>query len=93
MKKGVLSLPEIYKAIKLFEFRLGTESYQYYKSGYSVVAHFSQASQQLLAETTAHLETSLYLCLPILTAQIVPESCPKSLVIDFAVKTLDFLFK
>ena len=36
---------------------------------------------------------SLFLCLPVQPSQAVPEHCLKSLALDFAVKTFDFLLE
>ena len=62
---------------------------QYSKSGSTVFS-----SEPVAASSDCHrLRNALCLCSTVQPAQAVPERCPKSLVIDFAVKTFDCLLE
>ena len=86
MKKKLSSLPRanIYKELKTF---LTVELSQYCKSG----STFSSSKPVTASSDCSRLGNILCLCLPVLPAQSVQESSPKSLAIDFAVKSFDCL--
>ena len=98
-KKSDLSLPYI----KLSYF-LTQELCQYSKSGgmfssSKPVMASSHCSLLGMASRDCSLlgnwsqKHSLFLCLPVQPSQAVPEHCLKSLALDFAVKTFDFLLE
>ena len=74
------------QSIKTF---LTVELSQYSKSG----STFSSSEPVVASRDCSRLGYSLCLCLPVRPAQTVLEHCPKSLAIDFAVKTFDCLLE
>ena len=80
-QKNLSSRPEIYKAFKLFLCP------KYRKSG----STFFKSKAVAARSDWRRLGNVLCLCLPVRTAQAVPERGPKSSAIDFAFKTLDCL--
>ena len=68
---------------------LTVELSQYHKSG----SVFSSSEQVAARSDCPRLGNALCLILPVLPAQAVPEHVPKSLAIDFAVKTFYYLLE
>ena len=89
-KKNLLSLPDIYKALNLLNCRTGSLHQGQYRNSSST---FSSSEPVVALSDCSRLGNALCLCLPILPAQPVLERCPKSLAIDFAVKSFDCLLE
>ena len=85
-KRGDIVAAWYLQSIKTF---LTVELSQYSKSG----STFSSSEPVVASRDCSRLGYSLCLCLPVRPAQTVLEHCPKSLAIDFAVKTFDCLLE
>ena len=86
-EKSDLLQPEIYKALKPFWLLNWVRLAR-------VVAYFIFSSREPVASCCCHrLWNTLCLCLPVLPVQAEPESCPKSLAVDFALWTFDYLLE
>ena len=54
---------------------------------------FSSSEPVAARSDCSRLGNALYLCSPVRPAQAVPESGPKSLAVDFALSTFDYLLE
>ena len=86
IKKKSVVTAQYLQSIKTF---LILEVSQYRKSGSTLSSNEPDAARS----DCRQLWNALCLCLPVLPAKAVPERCPKSLAIDFAVKSFDCLLE